>query len=84
MTDLEPPTEAEVQAAVRREQARQHRYMSLNAGVEWARSVYSEEDRLLLDGDSPDQRKADLDTVQRKRDWKKRQQRREQQKRRRR
>lgn len=84
MTDLEtPPTEEEVRAATRWEQARQHRYVFLHHEPEWARSLYSEEDRLLLEGDSPEQRKVDFDTVQRKRDWED-QQRREQRKRRRR
>lgn len=76
MTDLTPPTQEEVDLATRRERARQHQHMYLNSEAEWARSLYTEEDRLLLEGDTPTQRKADFDTVQRKRDWEKLQRRR--------
>ncbi len=62
MTDLTPPAEAEVQAATRREQAREHRYMYQTSEVTWARARYSEDRRVLQD-DSPKKRRKDLNTI---------------------
>lgn len=71
--DFDPPTQEEVDLAVRREQARQHKSLHDNSEPQWCKEMYTEEDRFLLEGDTPEQRKADFDTVQRKRDWERQQ-----------